>query len=201
MKKSKVTEYNQYSAFSGKPAECQQTIEIWKPIKGYEDYYEVSNLGRVRSKDRIIYRTKKGFQHKPGIIMNPTGNGNGYLIVPLNRHGKRKNHYVHRLVAEAFIDNPKCKPQVNHLDHNRKNNNAENLEWVTCTENIRYSAHLVRHPRFNNKKTNKEYGTGIRLKGGKYEVYICHKYLGRYWELEEAQKVRDEYVKKYYDGI
>jgi hypothetical protein len=177
-------------------------MEQWKNIKGFEEFYEVSDKGRVRSKDRYYLQPGFGWRHRKGRILSPNHNGNGYLCVELRKgDGKRNRRYIHRLVAEAFIDNPKCKPQVNHLDHNRKNNNAENLEWVTCTENIRYSAHLIRHPRFSNKNTNKEYGTGIRLKDGKYEVYICHKYLGRYWELEEAQKVRDEYVKKYYDGI
>lgn len=98
--------------------------EIWKDVKGYEGLYQVSNTGQVFS-----IRSKKFLKQ------GHTGWGEGYAFVALCKNGMRKNKNVHRLVAEAFIPNPENKPEVNHIDHNPHNNNANNLEWVTHQEN------------------------------------------------------------------
>ena len=106
-------------------------IEKWKPIKGYEGLYEISNLGNVKS----LGRTDR-FNKKWGCrIMKPTYVGKHYKMVRLCKDGKTKNKKVHRLVAEAFIPNPDGKPQVNHIDGNKDNNIVSNLEWVTNSEN------------------------------------------------------------------
>lgn len=105
--------------------------EIWKPVKHYEDLYEISNYGRVRSLTSGKYLT----QHD---------NGRGYLSVNLWKNDKSKREYVHRLVALAFIPNPEGKPQVNHRDEDKQNNYYENLEWVTCKENNNYGTHIER---------------------------------------------------------
>ena len=75
--------------------------EIWKDIKNYEGLYQVSNIGRVRS----LYTTQFGVLHKRIRILTPTDNGNGYLIISLSKNKKRKKKYIHRFVAEAFINN------------------------------------------------------------------------------------------------
>lgn len=96
--------------------------EIWKDIKGYPNY-QISNQGRVWS----TYRQR---------CLKPYKNNSGYLATHLIAiNGKRKNELIHRLVALAFIDNPEGKPEVNHIDRNKENNNVENLEWVTHSEN------------------------------------------------------------------
>ena len=99
--------------------------EIWKPIPGYVGKYEVSNLGNVRSVDHVLYQKdshggmmEKHYKGKPVAI---TDNGNGYKIVSLSNFG-RKNHYVHRIVAEAFVENPNGYAVVNHLDYDTSNN-------------------------------------------------------------------------------
>ncbi len=104
--------------------------EIWKDIKGYEGFYQVSNLGRVRSLPRP--QTKGGIL-KPNIR-------NGYEAVILCVEGNIRNISVHRLVAKAFIENPKGYKIVNHIDENKLNNNASNLEWCTQSQNIRKSS-------------------------------------------------------------
>lgn len=109
--------------------------EIWKPIEDYEGIYEVSSFGRVRSLDRLIHRKRRGSCVYPGIMLNPSITHKGYESVDLRKHGNRKNEVVHRLVAKQFIPRIANKPQVNHIDGNKRNNKVSNLEWVNNSEN------------------------------------------------------------------
>lgn len=105
--------------------------EIWKDIEGYEGYYQVSNLGRVKSLPRgkqWPYRQTHNNIRKQHIK-------NGYLQVNLSKGNKVKWIGVHRLVAMAFIPNPNNYPQVNHIDECRTNNVVTNLEWCTQSQN------------------------------------------------------------------
>ena len=97
-------------------------VETFVKIEGFEKY-EVSNLGKVRN-------------IKSGRILKPHLNHNGYLKHHLYRHDKQKELFLHRIIAIAFIDNPGKKPQVNHIDENKLNNDLSNLEWCTGRENI-----------------------------------------------------------------
>lgn len=115
-------------------------MSIWKDVKGYEGLYEVSNAGEVRSKERV---NSYGRRCK-GIPRAFTLNRNGYLYVNLCKNGQLKNHLVHRLVAEAFVENPQHKETVNHKNEIKTDNRADNLEWLTLAENLRYGTHTER---------------------------------------------------------
>lgn len=112
---------------------------MWKPIKGYEGRYEVSDDGQVRSMTRAEHlsdgraRTRKGRQL---VLMTKR---TGYQCVNLYKDGHMKTHLVHRLVADTFIPNPEQKPEVNHINGDKHDNRAVNLEWVTESENIRHA--------------------------------------------------------------
>ena len=112
--------------------------EVWKPIKGYEGLYEVSNLGRVKSlpKKRI---NGTNFYIQKERILKPQLKTNRYLGVGLIKNKIHKNFLIHRLVAKAFIDNPYNLPQINHIDCNKLNNNADNLEWCTQKQNLEHA--------------------------------------------------------------
>lgn len=110
--------------------------EIWKDIAGYEGIYQASNLGRVRSLDRIDCR---GVARK-GTILKPFRDGKkGYVAVSLLKNGKGCRSKVHRLIATVFIRQPIPGEQVNHINGIRDDNRISNLEWVTCQQNIRHS--------------------------------------------------------------
>ena len=122
---------------------CTILQEIWKPVVGYEDRYEVSNWGNVRSISRsqlVTCSNRTYAQSYAGRLLSCTpASQSGYLMVWLQVAPKPKNATVHRLVAQAFIPNPENKSQVNHKDGNKHNNYVENLEWVTPSENVRHA--------------------------------------------------------------
>ena len=112
--------------------------EVFVDIQGYEGY-QVSNLGRVRSLDRFITRKNSNDKVIKGKILTPTLHKKGYYYVRLGSKGHQKHFYIHRLVATAFISNPDNKPQVNHINGNKADNNVCNLEWVTALENMAHA--------------------------------------------------------------
>ncbi len=131
---------------------------IWKDIKGYEGYYQVSSHGQVRSLDRIIMNG--GFPRKiKGKILAQTTDRDGYKHLRLRKNGREKSFFVHRLVAEAFVlnFNPEENVQVNHKDENKANNHYSNLEWCTPEYNLNYGTRNQRISKpvvaFNEKET------------------------------------------------
>lgn len=150
--------------------------EIWKDIPDY-DGYQASNLGRLRSL-------------KSNKILSQIDNGNGYLYVTLSNKGKRKNEYVHRLIAKTFIKNYEKNKVINHKNYNKKDNYVNNIECVTQKENIRYS--IKNRKKFLKFKTN----TGehhISKRGNVYRVIIKRKeYCCK--TLQEAIELRNKLI-------
>lgn len=105
--------------------------EIWKDVVGHEGFYQVSNIGRVKSLPRTV--NNKFYEGK--ILSTKNNNAKQYEKTSLHNNGKTKYYKVHQLVARAFIPNPENKREVNHIDGNKHNNKVENLEWVTSKEN------------------------------------------------------------------
>lgn len=106
--------------------------EEWRPVAGFEGLYEVSNIGRVRS----LTRYKK--------VIKPIITNTGYFQYQLWHNGVCRTGLAHRLVAQAFVPNTDHKPIVNHIDENKLNNSADNLEWVSHIENCRYGTAIER---------------------------------------------------------
>lgn len=113
--------------------------EIWKDVVGYEGLYQVSNLGDVKS----LFRYKK--------VLKPIKSNHGYLKVNLYKEHKHKLVNVHKLVAEAFLDNPNNYKYINHKDENKTNNNVENLEFCSFYYNLMYGTRVQRIAEKNNK--------------------------------------------------
>lgn len=114
--------------------------EIWMDIKGFEGYYQVSSHGRVKSFDRVV-RRKHTTSLVRGVILKTPKNNGGYCNVKLYRSGDKTfvSKKVHRLVADAFVENPNGKNVVNHIDGQKDNNHYSNLEWCTQKENMHHA--------------------------------------------------------------
>jgi predicted DNA binding CopG/RHH family protein len=130
-------------------------IEQWKDVVGYEEYYMVSNLGNVKSKDRIVKNSRGGTTRLIPSTLLKQVNYMGYNCVCFCVAGKikQKTVKVHRMVAEAFVLNSNNKPCVNHIDGNKLNNRFNNLEWVTYSENSKHALFTGLRKAENNPKS------------------------------------------------
>lgn len=150
--------------------------EIWRPIIGYEELYEVSSLGRVR-------------HLKFNRFLSPRIRS-GYWAVSLNKNNKQKSVSIHRIMAESFM--PKIKECVNHIDGNKLNNNLENLEWVLYREN---SVHR------DLKRKTKTGQSNIVVHGKSFQVRVRYEkkyiHLGTFSNLNDAIIKRNNFYKQH----
>ena len=147
-------------------------VEVWKDINNYTGIYKISTLGRVKNnKNKILSQCKQNA---------------GYMLVHLYKNKKRRAYTVHRLVALAFLENLKEKPQVNHKDGNKLNNNVENLEWMTAIENNVHANNnnLIKrqrgHKRYNARKIIMKNDNNI------IKQFKCIKYACEYLDKPNA---------------
>lgn len=157
-------------------------IENWRDIEGYEGFYQVSNMGRVKSLGRWVNTKGDSVKFNKERILKPVKDKDGYLIVGLNKGGSKKMHKVHRLVLNAFIPNPNNLPEVNHIDEDKTNNRVSNLEWMTSKDNTRYSqAVAVNQYTLDGKFIRRwECMVDIQYQLGFNHGYICHCCKGKY---------------------
>lgn len=163
--------------------------EIWRDIEGYEGLYQVSNLGRVKSLERIDEMGRL----RLGRILSPVIDRYGYLRVNLYKEGKRKTFQVHRLVGQAFIPNPEGLPQINHKDEDPSNDRADNLEWCSRSYNINYG-------------TRNERQVQTRIRNGNADPEMCgilnrdeKEYYRLYYQknIEHLREQNRERVREY----
>lgn len=128
----KIGEYRRIACLEG---------EVWRDVIGFEGFYMVSNMGRVKSLSRPSNNGRYVYEE---MILSPRAYGNQreYLSVALHANGKRKQTPIHRLVAEAFIPNPHNYKEINHKDENKGNNVALNLEWCSRSYNVNYGSRI-----------------------------------------------------------
>lgn len=140
-------------------------VEHWRAVKGFEGYYEVSDLGNVRSVDREVLCKNGTSKFLKGHIMTQsTHYKNGYKSVILTVGCKQKRLLIHRIVAQAFLPNPENLPEINHIDENKANNCLSNLEWCNHEYNNRYGTKRERLSKRRNKKVRQlKDGTLIAL--------------------------------------
>ena len=115
------------------------STEVWKPIENYQGYYSVSNLGRIRSEERVVPHKRSGSKTIREKILAPGLNRHGYLLAYLTQNGVKKTMKIHRLVAEAFLDNPNNLPAVNHKNGLKIDNSVDNLEWCSFAANNQHA--------------------------------------------------------------
>lgn len=151
--------------------------EIWQDICGFEGIYQVSNLGRIKTLDKWLKSGNKSQRLSTERIIKPIIQHSGYAHVGLWKNQKCKQCRVHRLVAQAFCenDNPEIKTQVNHINENKLDNRAENLEWVTPKENTNHGSAIAR-----------------RIYGRERAV-ICYSLFGEWLQVFKSQADANEW--------
>lgn len=160
-------------------------MEIWKEVKGFENDYEISNLGRLRTKERFVKHYKGGVRKYKSQLKKIRLNTRGYLRCNLKKDGKRYDFTVHRLVALSFLKEDKKRVFVNHKNGIKTDNKLENLEWCTLSENTEHAvknrliktklsdkeAMEIKNSKLSNRKLSKIYDIGStviwRIKNGK----------------------------------
>jgi hypothetical protein len=148
------------------------TLEIWKPIEGFEGLYEISNWGRVKS----LHQGKE-------MILISCLNEHGYPRISLNKNSIRKTFLVHRLVALHFIPNPEEKKEVNHIDCNKQNPHVSNLEWTTQSENQKHAYANNCHEKTIKKLLKNNQNPEFRIKKREACIRSCSKIVTWYHEI------------------
>lgn len=147
---------------------------FWKPLKGFENYYKINKLGQIKS-------LKRKYVPKDYILNNKKIGRGGYFQVSLTINNKQSSYFLHRLLAQTFIDNPNNDPVVNHIDGNKLNNNLSNLEWTTVQQNTKHA--------YNNFI---DVPTGKESPIIKYEIQIFNqegKYVASAYGQKEIEKL------------
>lgn len=165
--------------------------EIWKDIVGFEGLYEISNYGNIKSCKRYVPHSRFGKKLVPEKKISLGKDKDGYLMAILCKNATRKTVKVHRLVAEAFIQNS-CKKIVNHIDSNKSNNFFQNLEWVSNLENSC-------HSRLKMKTSSNYVGVHFNKRHKVFIAKIRHNgkiiYLGHFKNEEDAYNERCNFEK------
>lgn len=167
-------------SISGKIGSGNEILEEWKDIKGYEKYYQISNLGNIKRFAGKCLAKNNSYRRVSERIITPFPNktrGN-YFYVNLVMYGVSQQYRIHILVAKHFLSNPENKPEVNHKDDNKKNNFINNLEWVTSSENKikAYETKIMQsgEKHYNSKLSNKDI-IDIRISNESNEI-LAKKY-------------------------
>jgi len=159
-------------------------IELWKDIPGYKGLYQVSSFGQIRS----LYTGK---------LRSAVKSGHGYHAVQLSKNGVKQRHYVHRLVALAFLPQASLgKNQINHKNCNKSDNRVDNLEWASHLDNMTHAYQNGKIDFRRQKRCDNKSGvSGVYAKSGGYEVTIGHNrkriYIGYFRTLDEAVTARE----------
>lgn len=156
--------------------------EEWRDVKNYKGYYQVSNLGRIKSLDRYVKHNSGGFRLYKGAVMNPTIDVSGYKMLSLWREGKTERRTLHSLIAESFLEHKRGgnKLVVDHIDNDKLNNKVSNLQIVS---------HRVNSTKDKIGGTSKYLGVSLDKSRSKWRAYIYlegkNKFLG-YFNCELA---------------
>jgi hypothetical protein len=154
-------------------------MEIWKDVVWYEWLYQVSNIWRVKSLERLKKNHSKT-QRVPEKIKSISDNWHWYKTVNLSKNNKDKTLYIHRLVWIAFIDNSENKPEINHKNWIREDNRLENLEWVTSKENDKHKFEVLwyKHPKWWKSKLSRKVN----------QYTLDWKFIKTHWWIREAER-------------
>lgn len=171
--------------------------EIWKDVVGWEGFYQVSNLGRVKSVDRFVKRGEKKMHVKELVLKNALDSKGYYMVILCDKErGDIQKARVHRLVAEAFIKNPYNKPHIDHINTIKTDNRTENLRWVTYKENannpitlerVRKNGHGTEVAKKNmaTRKKHEKYNAPMEV----FQYSIEGDFISSYESISEAERV------------
>lgn len=163
----------------------EENDEEWRDIEGFEGLYRVSNTGKIKALERLV-ENNGGMQHKHERILKENYGSRGLVV--LCKDGKTYPMLSHRIVAKAFIPNPENKPEVDHIDTNFHNNNANNLKWVTHKEN---SNNELTKMHISQSKMGHEYWGRPLTDEEKMKISIAHK--GMKFSEEHKKKLSESH--------